>query len=228
MHLLAIVLAVPALLVGWLWWSDHSLEKKLQPVATAIAGRDVKVDCQSFWGGLLDAQGREGEVRFDAAGTPEPKLFMTHNTCGQLRHFAGHSHHGALDCLTQIDWRSSDPLPYESSCYASAAKTIYSVLVLAHESYHTAGVTDEAAANCFAIQAMAWTAVQLHASEGEAERLALATAALEPEQDPPYGTSDCHAGGRLDLNPATPEFPTEHPLAPPRSIGGTLALVAAQ
>src|SRR4051812_2612565 len=89
MRLLAIVLAVPALLVGWLWWSDHSLEKKLQPVATAIAGRDVKVDCQSFWGGLLDAQGREGEVRFDAAGTPEPKLFMTHNTCGQLRHFAG-------------------------------------------------------------------------------------------------------------------------------------------
>src|SRR3954470_9061713 len=70
MRLLAIVLAVPALLVGWLWWSDHSLEKKLQPVATAIAGREVKVDCQSFWGGLLDAQGREGEVRFDAAGTP--------------------------------------------------------------------------------------------------------------------------------------------------------------
>src|SRR3954451_5820404 len=225
MRLLAVVLAVPALLVGWLWWSDHSLEKKLQPVATAIAGRDVNVDCQSFWGGLLDAQGREGEVRFDAAGTPEPKLFMTHNTCGQLRHFAGHSHHGALDCLTQIDWRSSDPLPYESSCYASAAKTIYSVLVLAHESYHTAGVTDEAAANCFAIQAMAWTALQLGAEVAEAELLAQAMNALEPRQGGEYGTAECHAGGRFDLHPETRAFPTEHPIVPPLGHGGVPSLV---
>ena len=61
------------------------------------------------------------------------------------------------------------------------SKTIYAVLVLAHESYHTSGVADEAAANCFAIQAMAWTAMQLGAAAGEAELLARAMEALEPE-----------------------------------------------
>ena len=86
------------------------------------------------------------------------------------------------------------------------------MLVLAHESYHTAGVADEAAANCFAIQAMAWTAVQLGAAAGEAELLARAMEALEPRQGGEYGTAECHAGGKFDLHPETAAFPTEHPL----------------
>ena len=221
MRFLAAVLAVPVLLIGWQLWSDHSFEQRLRPISSGISGRDDTVNCQSFWGGLIDAQAREGEVFFDAAGVPESKLFLTRPTCQRLRKFAGHRHHGELDCLAQADWAAAEPLPFDSECYARTRRTIYAVLVLAHESYHTAGVTDEAAANCFAIQAMAWTAVQLRASEEEAERLALAMAALEPKQDPPYGTNECHAGGRLDLHPLTPAFPTELPLAPPEGLGGT-------
>ena len=100
------------------------------------------------------------------------------------------------------------------------------MLVLAHESYHTIGVSDEAAANCFAIQAMAWTAVQLGAAAGEAELLARAMEALEPRQDGAYGTAECHAGGTFDLHPETPDFPTEHPLAPPLGHGGMPSLLA--
>ena len=104
-------------------------------------------------------------------------------------------------------------------------KTIYAVLVLAHESYHTGGVADEAAANCFAIQAMAWTAMQLGAAAGEAELLARAMEALEPRQGGEYGTAECHAGGKLDLHPETPAFPTEQPVAPPLGRGGAPSLV---
>ncbi len=121
--------------------------------------------------------------------------------------------------------RRADPLPFDSECYARAAKTIYAVLVLAHESYHTAGVADEAAANCFAIQAMAWTAIQLGAAAGEAELLARAMEALEPSQGGEYGTAECHAGRELDLHPETPAFPTEHPVAPPLGRGGAPSLV---
>ena len=164
MRFLAAVIAVPALLIGWQLWSDHSFEQRLEPIAAGISGRPDTVNCQSFWGGLIDAQAREGEVFFDAAGVPESKLFLTRPTCQRLRKFAGHSHHGELDCLAAIDWTATEPLPFDSECYARARRTIYAVLVLAHESYHTAGVVDEAAANCFAIQAMAWTAVQLGAA----------------------------------------------------------------
>lgn len=226
MRFLAAIVAVPALLIGWQLWSDRSFEQRLQPVAAGVAGRSDSVNCQSFWGQLLDAQAREGEVRFDAAGRPEPKLFLTRSTCQRLRKFAGSSHHSELDCLAGLDWSSATPLPFDSECYKRSSKTIYAVLVLAHEAYHTAGVADEAAANCFAIQAMAWVGTQLGASAGESELLARAMAALEPWQGGEYGTDECRPGRRFDLHPETAAFPTEHPIAPPRGRGGVPSLAA--
>ena len=226
MRLLAAILAVPVLLVGWQLWSDHSFEQRLKPIASGVAGRSDTVNCQSLWGGLLDAQAREGEVYFDASGVPDAELFLTRPTCQRLRKFAGHSRHSQLDCLARIDWAVPDALPFDSECYARSSKTIYAVLVLAHESYHTAGVADEAAANCFAIQAMAWTAMQLGAATDESELLADAMEALEPRQGGEYGTAECHAGGKFDLHPETPAFPTEYPITPPRGKGGVPSLAA--
>jgi hypothetical protein len=60
--------AVPVLLFGWLTWSERSLEHRLQPIASKIAGHEISVDCQSFLGSLVDVESREGEVRFDASG----------------------------------------------------------------------------------------------------------------------------------------------------------------
>lgn len=219
MRFLLSVLALPAAFVAWQLWADHSVEQRLQPVASGVSGRSVSVDCQSFWGDLVDVQTREGEVWFDASGVPERKLFLTRSTCQQLRRFAKRRHHSELDCLRAIDWAASDPLPFDSQCYARASPTIYAVLILAHESYHTAGVIDEATTNCYAIQAMAWAATGLGAPADEAERLARAMEALEPMQDSPYATSECHAGARLDLHPETPDFPTEHPITAPLGIG---------
>lgn len=223
MRFLAALLAAPALLVGWQLWSDRSVEHRLQPIASGIAGRHVEVDCQSLWGELLDVQWREGEVHFDSSGAPARKLFLTRPICKRLRAFAGRPRHRELDCLRTADWRSPDPLPLSSTCYARASDTILAVLILAHESYHTAGVADEAATNCFAIQAMAWTAEQLGAPGEEAVLLARAMEALEPAQATGYATTECHAGLGLDLHPETPDFPTEVPVAPPGGRGGTVS-----
>ncbi len=222
MRFLAGFTVLPVLLVGWTLWHDHALEQRLEPVAAGVAGRAVEVDCQSFWGELLDVQWREGEVYFDASGHPEARLFLTRRTCKRLRAFQKASSHHELDCLRTIDWTASDPLPYSSACYARSADTIYAILILAHESYHTAGVQDEATTNCFAIQAMAWTATQLGAPVDEAELLARAMEALEPGQPSGYASAECHAGLRLDLHPETAAFPTEHPIAPPLGAGGTV------
>jgi hypothetical protein len=215
MRVLASVLVLPLLLLGWQHWSERSFERRLQPIASEIAGRPVTVDCQSFWGALVDVQSREGEVHFDATGAPESRIFLTRSTCKRLRAFAGHRHHRELECLATVDWASRDPLPFHGPCYAAVADTVYAVLVLAHESYHTRGLTDEAAANCYAIQAMAWAALELGASPEEGELLARAMEALEPKQGSPYGTTECRAGRALDLHPETPDFPTELPISPP-------------
>jgi len=221
--LFAAFLAIPVLVVVWQWWSDVRTESRLRPVASAIAGRDLQLDCQSFWGSLLDAQSRHGEVWFGPDGVPEARIFLTHSTCDRLQEFAGKHHHADLDCLAEIDWNVSMPLPLESECYGRSSETVYALLILAHEAYHTAGVRDEAVANCFAIQAMGWTASALGAPMDEAERVALAMAALEPQQRGPYGTGNCRRGSELDLHPETVAFPTERPLAPPQGLGGSVA-----
>src|SRR5215203_2217043 len=144
MKTLAVLLAIPTLLLGWLHLRDGRIESKLEPVASAIAGRDVSVDCQGYFGSLVEGQARHGEVRFDAAGEPEPRIFLTRSTCGRLRRFASGTR-GELACLAELDWARPTPLVPGGPCYEQASPTIYAVLVLAHEAYHTAGSTDEAA-----------------------------------------------------------------------------------
>lgn len=215
MRTLAVVVAIPVALVTWQWWDDRATERRLTPIVTAIAGRDVSVECQSVWGSLLDALPRHGEVWFSADGIPEPHIFLTHRTCDRLQAFAGASRHEELRCLAGLDWNSQQPLAPGSRCYEEAADTVYALLTLAHEAYHTVGVTSEAATNCYAIQALAYTAASLGAASDEAQLAARAMNALEPFQQGGYGTTRCRAGSELDLHPETPAFPTEQPLRPP-------------
>jgi hypothetical protein len=220
MRTLAVVAALPLAIVGWQWWSDRSTERLLSPIASEAAGRSVEVDCQSLWANLIDALPRHGEVLFDANGVPEGRIFLTHPTCDRLQSFAGRTYHRQLACLHRIDWQVPVPLLPGSDCYEDVAQTVYAVMTLTHEAYHTAGEVDEVRTNCFAIQGMAYTAVRLGAARREAELLALAMAALEPFQAGGYGTDRCRAGTELDLHPETPAFPTEQPIAAPRGYRG--------
>jgi hypothetical protein len=208
-------LVLPVALFAWLHWSTSRIESELRPIASAVAGHPIEVDCQGYLSSLVDVQNREGEVRFDANGIPKPKIFLTRPTCKRLDAFAHSRHHPALDCLAKIDWAQPDPLPPGSLCEQRASPTVYALLILAHESYHTAGVIDEVTTNCYAIQAMAYVASRLGATLRESELAALAMDALEPHQIDGYATTDCRPGTAIDLHPETPAFPTELPLAPP-------------
>jgi hypothetical protein len=223
----AALLMIPLALVVWQWWGDRSAEHVLTPVAAGVAGRPVEVQCQTLWGSLLDVNPRQGEVFFDARGVPEAKLFLTRDTCRRLKRFSNRDTHGELDCLAHLDWGDRVPLHPDSDCYRSASPTVYALLILAHEAYHTAGVRGEATANCYAIQSLAWAATTLGASESEAYLVAKAMAALAPYQGDEYATGECIAGSRLDLHPETPEFPTERALAPPLGKGGMPGLAYA-
>jgi hypothetical protein len=220
------VVAVPVVLGIWQWLDDRSTERDLAPITTAVAGRTVEVDCQSLWATLIDPLPRHGSVRFDGNGIPEARIFLTHPICDRLQAFRGTRRHEHLSCLRTMDWSQPIPLAPGSPCYRQTSKTIYALLTLAHEAYHTAGVTNEATANCYAIQAMAYVAVELGSEQAEAELLARAMNALEPLQGGEYGTAECRAGAKLDLHPETREFPTEHPIAPPQGAGGVRGLAS--
>ena len=226
MRVLAAVLAVPLLLLVWQWWGDTSTERRLSPIASEIAGRDVHVDCQTIWGALIDVQPRHGEVMFDADGIPEPRIFLTHDTCKRLKRFEGKPHHGELDCLSGVDWSQPTPLGFGDPCYAKSAQTVYAILILAHEAYHTAGVQNEATANCYATQSMAYAAAALGAESNEAQYIAIAMDHLLPLQQGSYQTNDCRRGSDLDLHPETANFPTELPIAAAHGKGGRKGLAS--
>ncbi|MFN8221993.1 MAG: hypothetical protein U0R50_01945 [Gaiellales bacterium] len=226
MRLLAALLAVPALILAWQWWSDTSIERELSPIASEIAGRSVHVDCQTLWGALIDTQPRHGEVRFNAEGVPDNRIFLTHDTCRRLARFAGKSQHGELRCLRSLDWRIPEPMTFGHPCYESSSKTIYAVLILAHEAYHTAGIQNEAVTNCYATQSMGYAAAALGAEEVEAQYLALAMNRLLPIQQGSYQTDGCTKGSDLDLFPTTSAFPTELPIRAFHGRGGNARLAS--
>ena len=227
MRLLACVVAVPVLLVTWQWWDDARTERQLAVVASAIAGRDVEVHCQSVWAELLDVQSRHGQVQFSAAGIPEARLMLVHRTCNRLQKYAGKPRHAELDCIDRVDLSGGDAWRRVYACGKDTVDTLYAIHTLAHEAYHTAGVTNEAQTNCNAVQATAYTGIALGADQAEAELAAKALAALMPVQRGEYATSECKASGSLDLHPETPAFPTEQPVRAPQGFGGRPGLANA-
>ena len=121
-------LLVPALFLGWQEWGFRSDQSEFSAIATRIADRDVRIECQRFTGALLDPTAEAGYVPFNADGRPTDTGRLERDACRDLRDYM----HGdkANPTLDQI----------------------VAVQVLTHESYHLAGIADEAETECMAIQ----------------------------------------------------------------------------
>ncbi|MDQ1688702.1 MAG: hypothetical protein QOK42_1677 [Frankiaceae bacterium] len=162
----------------------HSrLETRLSQVASRLVGHDVRVHCQTAGEEFVDAGAELGYVRFDAGGRPEPRTVIKHAQCGLLRNYIGR--HG----------RSPD------------RDEIIAVHVLTHEAMHMRGLTNEAEAECAAMQRDASTAALLGASAGDASALARRYFAVYYADVPDdYRSGACTAGGQLDEKLANPPW----------------------
>lgn len=159
----------------------HALEGRLGEVASEIARRDVRVRCQSAVGATVDVGWEDGSVWFDAAGRPADVTNLKRRVCRSLDEFPG----GRDD-----------------------EGTVRALNTLAHESWHLAGVRDEAATECFAIQTIELTARRLGADEPRARSLALSFLATQYARMPDgYRSPECRDGGSLDLHPESPVWP---------------------
>ena len=78
----------------------------------------------------------------------------------------------------------------------------------AHESFHLAGIRNEAAAECYATQTVDLVAEKLGATAAQGKLVATWAAATSPSTHPPeYHSPECRAGGALDLDPRTEAWP---------------------
>jgi hypothetical protein len=168
----------------------HQLEGRLAKAASVIVGQHVQVHCETFGQSITDLTGDLGFVKYGPNG-PEQRTTIMRGPCGDLRSY--------------LDGGFVHPTPNE----------IIAVHVLTHESMHMRGQTNEADAECEAMQRDAETAQLLGATPQEG--LALARAYwLEdyPNMPDNYRTADCKLDGPLD----------EHLPDPPWTTGAYVAI----
>jgi hypothetical protein len=159
---------VAGLLVGLPGWGlvshlDRTAnQRRLGAIASDIAGRPVKVHCPgAIARRLLSYDIVEGTVRFDEQGRPADRTDLRARTCAELDAMAEGRRDGVLACVAA-----------HGACGVAADQLAMAVDTVTHESFHLAGIIDEAATECRSLMAMAGTARRLGAAPAEADALA--------------------------------------------------------
>jgi hypothetical protein len=160
----------------------EQLEDRLETVASSLVGGPVVVECQTAGREFIDLGSELGYVRYGADGVPERKTLIKRAPCRELARYLG----------------SDQEHPSEAQVVA--------VHVLTHEAMHMSGITDEARAECLAVQQDARTARLLGAAPDEAAALARRYwRTVYPQMPGRYVSAECRPGGSLDH--ASPDAP---------------------
>jgi len=158
---------------------------RLSGIASELARRHVTIRCEGLSGALTGAGGESGRTEF-VNGKPVSVSYLQEGVCQTLHSYARSLRAGPA-CLLPCE----RPLEIE-----------WSLNTLAHESYHLAGVRNEAATECYALQAIEFVARRLGASPDQGRALAAFSFDQLPRRMPPeYSSPECHDGGAYDLRP---------------------------
>jgi len=171
-------------------------ERALASVASEIAQRKVSIRCSAQ---MPEYEGGRtlGYVPLLENGQPADYAVLAADICGDLRRFRRGLSPGDSVCLRR--WRRG--------CSEAVVGAAHGLHVLAHETYHLAGIHDESAAECYGLQGLPFFARRLGATKAEADALVVYAVAHAKEGLPPeYHSPDCREGGRYDLRPGTKGF----------------------
>jgi hypothetical protein len=192
-------------------------QSALGAVATELTGRPVHVRCESLWHWLVNVDGNLGDVPFPdgrAAGYTN----LTRGMCGELDRFRSRSEHAELACLAQHDWSRFRGEASALACSEQANDMAEALITLTHEAMHLRGWADEAVAQCYALQEVAFTVERLGGSRVEGAAVADYMLALQPWMPTEYQSAECGPGRALDLHAEPPAFPAE-PVPGPLAAG---------
>lgn len=164
---LAVACAVPV-------FRHAAFERRLDRVASDLAGVPARVHCQTLGQTWTDAHTELGYVRLGPDGRPEHRTVIAWEACEDVG-----------------SWMRTHS--------SSDIDQVIAVHVLSHESMHMAGIVNEAAAECAAMQRDVRTARALGASQGQAVALARTYwRRVYPTMPSGYRSAQCAPGGALD------------------------------
>jgi hypothetical protein len=172
----------------------------MNEVATLLAGHMVRVSCEAPLTVRLPSgtTSKESGVTNYVGGD---RVFLDQTICMDLGHFP-------YLTADEIGCAERDP---GGLCPGTVNQVLRAMSVLAHESFHAQGVSDEAEAECRAMQSVGVVAEQFGASHDEALRLLRYWGdhwrKIEWGLPSRYYSKECRRGGKFDLWPETPEWP---------------------
>jgi hypothetical protein len=118
---------------------------------------------------------------------------------------------------TYLGWFHHAPARWDPRACAAAdcariGDIVTALAVVAHESYHVLGYSNEAQVECYGMQSIWYVANKLGASVAEAQALGALYAtrlyANRRIQSPAYWSPECRDGGKYDLRPASHSWPS--------------------
>jgi hypothetical protein len=170
-------------------------EQIAQQVARRLTGHDAAVRC----GSLGEADPRVLGVTPLLDNRSFDYFLMRPAECTYLAWF-----HGA-----PARW---DPTTCTPADCARVPAIAMALAVVAHESYHVLGYSNEAQVECYGMQSIWFVANKLGATVAESQALAtLYATRMYPQrrtQTPQYWSSECRDGGRYDLRRSLARWPS--------------------
>jgi len=149
-------------------------DPQLSAIAGEVSGRHVTISCEGLSGALTGPRGESGRTEF-IGDKPVSVSYVQEGICQALHAYA----RSPKDCL----------LPCERPL-----EVAWSLNTLAHESYHLAGIRNEARTECAALRAIGFVAHSLGASPDQARALSAYSFAELPRRMPPeYSSPGCRA-----------------------------------
>lgn len=147
-------------------------DPQLSAIAGELAGRSVTIRCEGLSGALTGPQGESGRTEF-IGDRPVSVSFLQEGICQTLHAYARSRKECLLPCGRPLE-------------------VAWSLNTLAHESYHLAGIRNEARTECAALRAVGFVAHSLGASREQARALSAYSFAELPLRMPPeYSSPEC-------------------------------------
>ena len=170
-------------------------EQIAEQVARRLTGHDASVRCGSLWGAPSYVLGITPLLK----GRSFDYFLMRPAECMYLAWF-----HEA-----PLRW---DPRTCNGDDCARVLSIAMALAVVAHESYHVLGYTNEAQVECYGMQSIWFVANKLGAPVAEAQALAtLYATRMYPTrrtQFPEYWSAECRDGGKYDLRRSLARWPS--------------------
>ena len=199
---------------GVLAASASATARPVTPQDRALLARPATYEEQIAQQVARRLTGHNASVRCGSLGMSDPHVL------GVTPLLNGHSFDYFLmrpaEC-TYLAWFHQAPARWdprtcaESDC-ARVGDIAMALAVVAHESYHLLGYSNEAQVECYGMQSIWFVANKLGASIDESQALAsLYATRMYPQrrtQTPKYWSAKCRDGGKLDLRPTLARWPS--------------------